>query len=62
MNKIILLTLVLSFLFGCSYNELPPKTDDITTNYVLPKGEFPTSQEKSQVSAAKQEYQLWLKN
>jgi hypothetical protein len=47
---------------GCSYNELPPKTDDITTNYVLPKGEFPTSQEKNQVSAAKQEYESWLKN
>jgi hypothetical protein len=61
MNKIILLTLILSFLCGCSYNELPPKTDDITTSYVLPKGVKPTQEELDAVSAAKAEYEASIK-
>lgn len=49
-------------LCGCSYNELPPKTDDITTDYVLPKGEIPTSEERAVASDAKAEYESALKN
>jgi hypothetical protein len=61
MNKIILLTLMLSFLCGCSYNELPPKTDDITTSYVLPKGVKPTQSELDVAAAAKAEYEASIK-
>ena len=61
MNKIILLTLTLSFLCGCSYNELPPKTDDITTSYVLPKGVKPTQSEMDAVAAVKAEYEASIK-
>ena len=48
-------------LCGCSYNELPTKTDDITTSYVLPKGELPSADEKAVANAAKQEYESALK-
>lgn len=46
---------------SCSYNELPPKTDDITTSYVLPKGELPSAEEKAAVAAAKAEYEESIK-
>ena len=48
-------------LAGCSYDELPPKTDDITTSYVLPKGVKPTQEEQSIVNAAKAEYEAAIK-
>ena len=47
---------------GCSYNELPPKTDDITNEYVLPKGVKPTQSEMDAVTAAKAEYESSIKN
>ena len=46
---------------GCSYNELPPKTDDITTSYVLPKGVKPSQAELDFVNAAKAEYEASIK-
>ena len=61
MNKIFLLTLALSIVCGCSYNELPPKTDDITTSYVLPKGVKPTQSEMDAVAAAKADYEASIK-
>ena len=61
MNKIFLSALALVLLCGCSYNELPPKTDDITTNYVLPKGVKPTQSEQELVQAAKAEYEASIK-
>ena len=51
----------MAILSGCAYNELPPKTDDITTSYVLPKGEIPTSAERSAVASAKAEYENAIK-
>lgn len=42
--------------YGCSYNELPPKTDDVTTDYVLPQGEIPTAEEYAEVEAIRTEY------
>lgn len=47
---------------GCSYNELPPKTDDITNDYVLPKGVKPAQSEMDAVTAAKAEYESSIKN
>lgn len=41
---------------SCSYDELPPKTDDATSNYVLPKGEVPTAAEQQEVSNIRTEY------
>lgn len=48
-------------LCGCSYDELPPKTDDITTTYVLPKGVKPSQEELDAVAAAKAEYEVSIK-
>lgn len=56
-----LLTVAFAALSGCSYDELPPKTDDITTSYVLPKGTIPSAEEKAAVAAAKEEYEQFLK-
>lgn len=61
MNKIFFLTLAIIALSACSYNELPPKTDDITTSYVLPKGVKPTQSEQAVVDAAKAEYEASIK-
>lgn len=61
MKRIIIIFAVISALSACSYNELPPKTDDITTSYVLPKGELPTAAEKNEVAAAKAEYEESIK-
>lgn len=61
MKRIIIIFAVISALSACSYNELPPKTDDITTSYVLPKGELPTAAEKNEVAAVKAEYEESIK-
>ena len=52
MKKSILILSFTAILTGCAYNELPPKTDDITNEYVLPKGELPSAAEKAVVAAA----------
>ncbi len=56
MKRIIAVAVASAALCGCSYNELPPKTDDITTTYVLPKGVKPTKAELDAVAAANAEY------
>ena len=61
MIRILLILMLFVALCGCSYNELPTKTDDITTSYVLPKGELPSADEKAVANAAKQEYESALK-
>ena len=61
MKRIIIIFAVISALSACSYNELPPKTDDITTSYVLPKGELPTAAENNEVAAVKAEYEESIK-
>ncbi len=45
---------------GCSYNELPPKTDDATTTYTLPKGVIPTADESAEAKAIREEYNNYL--
>ena len=49
-------------LHGCGYDEEPPKTDDATTELILPKGEIPSSEERSIVNEAKAEYEQWIKD
>ena len=60
-KRMIVIFAVITVLSACSYNELPPKTDDITTSYVLPKGELPSAEEKAAVAAAKAEYEESIK-
>lgn len=50
----------LAVLASCSYSELPPKTDDATTTYVLPKGEVPTAAESTLANEIKNEYNEFL--
>lgn len=52
----------MSLLGGCSYQKLPPKTDDAGANYVLPAGEVPTAEENDIVNAAKAEYRNDITN
>lgn len=47
-------------LHGCGYEEEPPKTDDATSELILPKGEIPSAEERSVVNAAKEEYEKWI--
>ncbi len=60
-TTIIRITLALGIavilLCGCSYNELPPKTDDATTDYILPSGTVPTAEENAAVQALREEYE-----
>lgn len=46
---------------SCSYEELTPKTDDLSSNYVIPQGEIPTAQELARVKAIKDEYNNSIK-
>lgn len=46
-----------ALLCSCSYNELPPKTDDATTDYILPAGTLPSADELATVRALKEEYE-----
>ena len=61
MKKIFTIFVGVAVLSGCAYNELPPKTDDITTSYVLPKGVKPSQDELDFVNAAKAEYEASIK-
>ena len=49
-------------LCGCSYEQMPPKTADGTTEYVLPQGKVPTEAEMQWVSQTRAEYEEWLEN
>ena len=60
-KTIILLLAAAYFASGCSYDELPPKTDDATTDYILPRGVQPTQEETDSVKAARAEYQEAIK-
>ena len=61
MKRFFAIFVVSAIVAGCSYDELPPKTDDITTSYVLPKGVKPTQEELNLVNAAKAEYETSIK-
>lgn len=41
---------------SCGYKELPPKTDNISANYILPQGEVPTEAELMELEKIKAEY------
>lgn len=47
---------LLAVCHSCDYNELPPKTDDASTGYRLPKGEVPTAADLDTQTALKKEY------
>ena len=55
-EKIFIAIFAVCILTACSYNEQPPKTDDASTNYVLPVGEVPTDAEYAYVQAVRDEY------
>ena len=61
MKRIIAITISFVALCGCSYNELPPKTDGITTTYVLPQGVKPTKVELDTVAALNAEYEASIR-
>ena len=46
---------------GCTYDELTPKTDNITSDYVTPKGVLPTADESAAVRAIREEYNQSIK-
>ena len=55
--KILLLIAVMGLLASsCTYEELPPKTDDVSKDFILPKGEVPTSAELQQLYHIKEQY------
>ena len=54
-------TIILLLAAASSYDELPPKTDDATTDYILPRGVQPTQEETDSVKAARAEYQEAIK-
>lgn len=58
-TKILLfLTIVFTIISisSCSYAELPPKTDDVSYSFVLPKGERPSSEELKTLYEIRNEY------
>ena len=55
--KISIIFTILLLSSGCTYNELPPKTDDASINYLEPKGVLATQEERDIVEAAKDEYE-----
>ena len=54
--KGIIMIVLLAVCHSCDYNELPPKTDDASTGYRLPKGEVPTAADLDTQTALKKEY------
>ena len=45
---------------GCTYDKLPPKTGSGTLQYVLPKGEVPTAEERAELDAIRAEYEAYI--
>jgi hypothetical protein len=64
-KKSILIAVITLFclvaLSGCNYAELPPKTDDVTYDFVLPKGEVPSASELETLHLIRDEYNNSLK-
>ncbi|MBR1678976.1 MAG: NUDIX hydrolase [Bacteroidales bacterium] len=56
-DLLILLLLGAACLCSCSYDPEPPKTGGNSVNYVLPKGEVPTSEDLSELAAIREAYQ-----
>ncbi len=50
------LLLCLLAVTGCSYKEEPDRTNDATTNYVTPRGDLPSAEERAYVQALVDEY------
>ena len=47
---------------GCSYEKLPPKTDSSTSQYVLPKGEIPSAEDRDALADIRAEYDNYITN
>ena len=45
---------------GCTYDKLPPKTGSGTMQYVLPKGEIPTAEDRAELDAIRAEYEAYI--
>ncbi len=57
MKQIIALIFILAVAISCKKpNELPPKTDSITTDYLLPQGPILTAEEYEANQAIVKEY------
>lgn len=56
-SNALLMLLAVALVSGCTYDKLPPKTDDATSSYVTPKGELPSEAEIALVEAARAEYE-----
>ncbi len=54
--KLLFITGSIIILSACSFEELPPKTDNDSSTYVLPKGEVPTADELNTVNNIRSEY------
>lgn len=52
---------VIAMAHSCGYKELPPKTDKVSTNYILPKGEVPTEAELEDLERIRNEYNEAIK-
>lgn len=47
---------------GCTYDTLPPKTDDANSNYVVPKGTVPSDADKALLETIRAEYEANTSN
>lgn len=47
---------------GCGYEKLPPKTDSSSSQYVLPKGEIPSAEDRDALADIHAEYDNYITN
>ena len=59
---VLLCTAALLAAAGCSYQELPPRTDGSAAEYQSPQPSFPTAEEKAAAEAARAEYENAVKD
>ena len=62
-TKLIYIFIIFALLAtGCSYEKLPPKTDSSTSQYVLPKGEIPSAEDRDALADIRAEYDNYITN
>ena len=59
-ERILILLIFVFLLAGCGYEKLPPKTENSATQYVLPKGEIPTAEDREAVAEIRAEYETYI--
>ncbi len=59
--SIFFLIFALLLLTGCGYEKLPPKTDSSASQYVLPKGEIPSAEDREALADIRSEYEQYIK-